>query len=298
MTEQPLPAIAAPNTTDRRHWSLPRANQEPAERVFRGLGRVVHALLGALVSRRWYGSDVLAESVRGDDPATPQGIIVVSNHMSYFDALALGEYMIWSGRWPRFLGKAELWKVPVVGWLARSCGQIPVYRKSTKASEALVAAQAALEQGQAVTIFPEGTETSDPLLWPMSAHTGAARLALQGGWPVIVVAQWGAQEVMPGRRPTYPRFWPRKTITLVADGPLDVSDLQPLMGTDQETAAVRAATDRIMDRLTELVAAIRGEHPPTEGRWQHKLGSRAPSRPHLDANERNNKVDDNRVDDN
>lgn len=272
MTEN-SPGIVANDTSERQRLSLRQANAEPAEPVFRALGRVVHAACGTLFGRTWYNSDRL--------PRTG-GIIVVSNHLSYMDALILGEYLIWSGRWPRYLGKAELWTMPVIGWLARQCGQIPVHRRTARAGDALVEAQQALERGAAVTIFPEGTETSDPELWPMSAHTGAARLALQGGWPVIPVAQWGAQRIMPDGRVTWPRLLPRKHCSVVCGDPVDLSDLAQHLGTARESEAVRAATDRVLDALTALLADLRQERPPSGGRWQHKTSTRIPSKPMLE----------------
>lgn len=273
MTQTPHSPITLTDTSARQRLPLVRAAREPAEPVFRGLAHAVHTACRLLFERTWYNSDKL--------PAEG-GIVVASNHMSYMDALILGEYMIWSGRWPRFLGKAELWKVPVVGWLARSTGQIPVRRRTAQAADALLAAQTALEKGMAVTIFPEGTETSDPDFWPMSAQSGAARLALRGGWPVIPVAQWGAQEIMPGRRPTWPRVFPRKHCSVVCGDPVDLADLAAHVGTDREGEALRAASDRIMDALTALLATLRAEDPPAEGRWHFKTGERLPSRPDLD----------------
>ena len=127
-----------------------------------------------------------------DAPHLPDSgpVIVISNHVSYVDPIAVARYLIWHGRWPRFLGKAELWKMPVIGWLARGCRQIPVHRGTANASQALDAAAEALEQGELVILYPEGTRTRDPDLWPMVPRTGAARLALTTGVPVIPVASW------------------------------------------------------------------------------------------------------------
>lgn len=266
-TLRPVRRAEFVETTALARRPLAEANTEPAEPVFRGLGRLVHGLCTLALRRSWFDSDKLP---------TSGGVLVVSNHMSYMDALVLGEYLIWSGRWPRYLGKAELWKVPVVGWLARRCGQIPVYRGSARASEALLGAEAALHEGKAVTIFPEGTETFDPDLWPMDGRTGAARLALRGGWPVVPVAQWGAQQIMPSRRPTWPRLVPRKHCQLVCGDPVDLDDLRALVGTEQEGRATQQATVRIMDALTALLAQLRQEAPPADGRWNQARGRRVP----------------------
>ena len=177
--------------------------------------------------------------------------------------------MIWSGRWPRYLGKAELWSTPVVGWFARKCGQIPVLRNTAQARDALAPAQAALERGECVGIYPEGGRTRDPDLWPMTARTGVARLALSTGVPVIPTANWGTHLIMPGRRLTWPRLWPRKTIRVVMGDPVPLSDLYGR--TDVE--AMRIATDRIMDAVTILVEGLRGETRPA-GVWDPRKGER------------------------
>ena len=60
-----------------------------------------------------------------------------------------------------------------------------------------------------IAIFPEGTLTRDPDLWPMAARTGAARMALEAGVPVVPVAQWGAQRLL-GRYSKVLKPIPRK----------------------------------------------------------------------------------------
>ena len=73
----------------------------------------------------------------------------------------------------------------MVGWFARECRQIPVVRHSEQAKDSLVHARAALEAGECVAIFPEGTITADPDGWPMTGRLGAARLALTTGDPGV-----------------------------------------------------------------------------------------------------------------
>lgn len=228
--------------------------------VYRRLAAFAGVVLRATSREVWDDAAAL--------PATG-GMLLVSNHVSYADVLAVGRYVIWSGRWPRYLGKAELWSTPVVGWFARKCGQIPVLRNTAQARDALAPAQAALERGECVGIYPEGGRTRDPDLWPMTARTGVARLALSTGVPVIPTANWGTHLIMPGRRLTWPRLWPRKTIRVVMGDPVPLSDLYGR--TDVE--AMRIATDRIMDAVTTLLEGLRGETRPA-GVWDPRKGER------------------------
>ncbi len=148
-----------------------------------------------------------------------------------------------------------------MGRILRACGQIPVQRQSAKSADALLAAVEAVDQGRAVVIYPEGTITRDPDLWPMAGKTGAARIALRTGCPVVPIGQWGAQELMYGRQIHFPKLLPRKTLRLLVGDPVDLDDLrdQPV-----SAATLAEATDRIMDAITALVAELRQEPPPAE----------------------------------
>ena len=92
----------------------------------------------------------------------------------------------------------------------RSAEQIPVYRMTTDASQAFDAAVEAVQEGECVVVYPEGTITRQPDLWPMTGKTGAARIALAAGVPVVPVAQWGAHQILapyakrPGCSPARP----------------------------------------------------------------------------------------------
>ncbi len=189
---------------------------------------------------------------------TTGGVIIVFNHISYADPPITAHFVYDLPRVPRFLAKESLFRIPVVGWVVGGAGQIPVYRGSASASSSLRAAAAALDRGEAVIIYPEGTVTKDPELWPMAGKTGAARLALETGAPVIPVAQWGAQRLYDGRTKKL-RLRPRTPVILEAGPPVDLSRWsgQPLT-----TAVLRAATDEIMRQLRDLVAGLRGDTPP------------------------------------
>jgi 1-acyl-sn-glycerol-3-phosphate acyltransferase len=187
------------------------------------------------------------------------GVIFVPNHISNADPLAVGQYLAFSGRWPRFLAKASVFRIPVIGRIIAACAQIPVERGSARSKEALVAAAEAIEQGRALVIYPEGTISYDPDLWPMKGKTGAARLALTSGCPVVPIGQWGAQDLMPGRKPRFPKLFPRKTLRVATGDPVPLDDLraQPVTA-----ATLDEATTRIMDAITVLVAELRHAVPP------------------------------------
>ncbi|WP_328384348.1 1-acyl-sn-glycerol-3-phosphate acyltransferase [Streptomyces sp. NBC_00400] len=190
------------------------------------------------------------------------GFITAVNHNSYLDPLSYAHYQYNTGRVPRFLAKAGLFKSGFVGLMMRGTGQIPVYRETTDAATAFRAAVSAIEKGECVAFYPEGTLTRDPELWPMQGKTGAARVALLTKAPVIPVAQWGANDAMPPyAKEKKLRLLPRKTLRVQAGPPVDLSAFY-----DQEPTAevLRAATEVIMAAITEQLAVVRGEPAPAE----------------------------------
>lgn len=188
------------------------------------------------------------------------GIIAAMNHNSWFDPFVVAQFMWDNDRPPKFLAKAAIFKVPVIGQLVYLAGQIPVYRESRHAKIAVRGAISAVEKGEAVVISPEGTLTRDPNLWPMEGKTGAARIALATKAPVIPVAHWGAHLVLAPYSKKL-KLFPRKTMIVAAGKPVDLSDLY-----DQEITAdvLKIATSRIMDAITKELAIIRNQTPPAE----------------------------------
>lgn len=186
------------------------------------------------------------------------GVVLASNHLSFVDPLVLAHAVDAVGREPRFLAKAELFSVPVLGSLLRRAGQIPVHRGTDRAAHALDAAIAAVRRGECVVVYPEGTLTHDPALWPDRARTGAARIALTTRCPLHPVAQWGAQEILPpwSRRL---RLLPRRTVTVSIGAPIGLDDLY---GREQTTAVLAEATERLMDAIVDELAVLRGEPRP------------------------------------
>lgn len=219
----------------------------------------IRPLLMILTKRDWQGVENL--------PATG-GYVLAPNHISHLDPFLISHFMLDHNIAPRFLGKDTLFTVPVVGWIVRHAEQIPVYRTSGGAAESLRDAAAAIESGQVITVYPEGTITRDPGAWPMSGRTGAVRLALMTDTPLIPMMQWGAQEILwPYTK--RPRFFPRKTIHIRIGPPVDLSDLR---GRELTEELLHTATDRVMDTITGMMAELRGEQPTTPRIDVHSLG--------------------------
>ncbi len=247
-------------------WRLPlrKVNTEKSPVVYRSLVRAVHVLSSVLTQRHWAGQERI--------PAEG-GVLVVANHISNYDVLVLGQFLIWSGRWPRFLGKSEIFKTPVLGWVARQCGQIPVLRNTLNAKESLVFARKALDDGQMVAVYPEGTITKDPDGWPMLGRRGAAQLALTTNVPVIPVGQIGAQEVLGGPTILWGKLFSirRRPVHVLAGSPVD---LDRFRGEGEPSlATLDQATIAIMDAVVALVEQLRGETAP-EGRWDMRASAR------------------------
>jgi 1-acyl-sn-glycerol-3-phosphate acyltransferase len=203
----------------------------------------------ALTRRTWSG----AEHIPADG-----GVIIVVNHISHADPLPAAHYVYDAGRWPSFLAKASLFQVPVLGFLLRANHQIPVRRGTTDAVKALEAAREGVRSGGSVVIYPEGTTTREPDLWPMRGKTGTARLWLDTKAPVVPVVMWGPERIYDPRTSRL-KVFPRADVTVVAGPPIDLSawaDAQP------STQTLTEITDHIMLHLRDMLAEIRGGTPP------------------------------------
>jgi len=209
--------------------------------------------LTVFTHRDWRGAEHLSQD---------RGFIACSNHVSYVDPFTFAHFLYLNGCPPRFLAKDAVFHLPVLGRIVAGAGQIPVYRETADAGKAFSAAVAAVRAGECVAIFPEATLTRDPQLWPMVGKTGAARIALTTGCPVIPIAQWGAQDILApyGRRL---HLLPRRTVRVWAGPPVDLS---AFAGSPLDAVTLRGATDAILERITVMVAQMRGEQPP-EHRW-------------------------------
>ena len=150
---------------------------------------------------------------------------------------------------------------------------MPVVRGAASAAEAMAPALRALADGRVVALYPEGRITTDPEYLPsLQARTGAVRLALAAGCPVVPVAQWGAHRLVdrehrstltrplrwfgwlrPGRVPRRP------TVHVVVGTPLTPQDLRAAAGPDGD---LRAATDLVINRIREQLGQVAGPLTP------------------------------------
>ncbi|VXB80706.1 lysophospholipid acyltransferase family protein [Nocardioides sp. AX2bis] len=212
---------------------------------------LVKPVLLVLTRRRW---------IDGENIPATGGCVVVVNHLSHVDPLTAAHLVYDHGRIPRYLAKSGLFRTRALGFFLRAAGQIPVERATSSAVGAYAAAVDAVRAGECVVVYPEGTITRDPDLWPMTGKSGAARIALTTGCPVVPVGQWGPQDLL-APYSHKPSLLPRTLVTMKVGRPLDLAHLADGPVTARRVAL---ATDQVMDAITGLVADIRGEQPPAE----------------------------------
>lgn len=223
----------------------------PRELTYRSTLTVVSGLLLATSRRRYQG----LEHIPAHGPA-----IVVCNHIANSDPAVLANFVHRAGRLPRAMAKHTLFSVPVFGTLLRKMRHIPVARKTDKASDSLMHAQDALVAGEVVMLWPEGTiSTGDQ--WLLPAKTGAARMAMRTGAPVVPVAQWGAQRLLPSSwkwlmflAPVLALFW-RPRVHALAGEPIY------LKGDPDNLEDLRAETARMMAQVEAQLIELRGPKP-------------------------------------
>lgn len=246
----------------RARGKLGKANSTPTNWVYARLAPIARGLLSLTMDLKWHGGRNLPSS----GPA-----IIVANHVSSLDPIVMILAISYNGRWPRILSRANLFDSKLVGWAMRLTRQIPVYRGAENASDALIEADAALRDSEVVLMYPEGTITFDELEWPMTIHTGAARLALATGAPVIPVGQWGANFVLPPRKRRRPKLGGQR-VDIIFGEPVDLHDL---VDEHADRQAVQEASVRILTAITQLAEQARDERHPGDV-WDQKLGRRVP----------------------
>ena len=169
------------------------------------------------------------------------GFVLACNHVSSFDPWPLG-LPLWPRRFLRFMAKSELYWFPLT-LVLNGAGAFPVRRGQADA-EAIETAVQLARAGNIVAMFPEGTRRTKGLVKRFEARprTGAARIALEAGVPLVPAAVRGTDHLR--------RFAP---ITVVYGEPVDIDDLR---GATDVREAAQVATDRLMARIEELEASL------------------------------------------
>lgn len=216
--------------------------------VYFSASLVVRPLNLLMMRRDWQGQENLPDS----------GMILAANHISILDPLYVAHMVYSSGRIPHFLAKKELFDAPVIGKALTRMQQIPVDRAGRSIDSLAMAEEVLSDQG-VIIIYPEGTTTKDPDMWPMVGRLGMIRLALSTGAPVIPVGQWGVHELLP-KGAKLPKVLPRHTSAIRIG---QESDLEWLRTMEQPTTKDLAeATEQVMGEITDLMAPLRSGTPP------------------------------------
>ena len=155
------------------------------------------------------------------------GVLLCANHISLLDPFTMG---IKLDRHVKYMAKAEIFKVPVIGWLARKVGAFPVKRDGVS-KESIKTALNTLRGGNVMGIFPEGTRNSDV----GSAKKGAASFALRSGAAVVPAAIIGQYKLF-------------RRMVIIYGAPIDLSEFAGA-GSD----SLEAVTDVIMGRIREML---------------------------------------------
>jgi hypothetical protein len=247
-----IAAVADHNAVTRPHGrqrvSIPTDHSRP--RAYRFVVALLRPLLMIFTKRRWSGQENLP---------TEGGFVVVTNHYSHLDPFVFGHFLVDHGFSPRFLGKVEVFRIPVVGWILTRADQIRVHRESGRAIHAF----------RSPPSRPCGPARSSrsTLRAPSPATPTCGRC---GGRPALPGWRW---------RPAAPSFRSSRGAPTRSSGPIGTGrtccrarrwsctpgppvELDDLRGLPLTAEVLQDATDRIMAALTTDLEGVRGERAP------------------------------------
>ncbi len=181
---------------------------------------------------------------RGFDPGRwPRPAIFMANHASFVD----GPLLCWQNpRNPRVIFKKQLMVIPILGWMMKFVGFVPVDRKGAGGGQAGIAraVRSIRERGDSFLVFPEGTRTRDGRLQPF--RRGGFFLAVESGAPIVPVSVRGTWAMMPRGRASVRRG----RITVVYHDPIASGG-----GTDGIPALMERVRTAIRSGLDEETGA-------------------------------------------
>ncbi|KAA9007184.1 1-acyl-sn-glycerol-3-phosphate acyltransferase [Paenibacillus spiritus] len=183
--------------------------------ICRGLLRLIYAIVFPL------------RTIGRENVPAEGGVLLCGNHTNNLDPLTMG---IPLQRKVNYMAKAELFKVPVLGWLIRQLGAFPVKRGGVS-KESIKTSLNLLRSGKVMGIFPEGTRNSDT----GTAKKGAASFALRSGAAVVPAAIIGS-------------YKPFRRMTVVYGAPIDLSAFE-----GASSDSLEEVTDVIMSKIREML---------------------------------------------
>ena len=241
------------------------ASHQPMPYVVRTLGPALTFLMNSIQNVNITGTSFLPSN---------GPVIIAANHTSFLDPIVIGMPLFQRGITPRFAARADLFSAPVLGWLLRQAGQVPVHRRGD-VSQLTVDANATigledmhrvLDENGCLCIFPEGTFTHDPDGWAMRAKTGIARLILtHPEVPVIPVAHWGNERLIdPWTKHISWKMLGRRTtnVHVHCGEPLDFSAYQ---GREVTKKLLQEIADVIMNTINDELEKIRMHDRGSQG---------------------------------
>ncbi len=220
-------------TVERR--SLPTAESRAS--------RVAYVVFRSLVC--WFTMAFTRMHIEGREHLPATGAYVLAPiHRSYVDTPITACV---STRRIRFMGKQEIWKYASVGWLVSALGAFPVNRGHAD-REALMKCIRILQNGEPLTLFPEGERKDGPVVHPL--FDGAAYVAARVGVPIIPIGIGGSARVMP----RHAKFIHPHRVCVVIGEPIWVDDPtdQTIRSKSESRQAVRVATERLSTELQRL----------------------------------------------
>jgi 1-acyl-sn-glycerol-3-phosphate acyltransferase len=208
--------------------------------LFDPSGNIPHrvARLWGKIQLRTAGAQVRIRGLENVQPG--KSYILVSNHQSNFDIFALLGYLPFQFRWT---AKAELFRIPFLGWSMTRIGYIPIERESPKkAYRSMIHAAEKIKQGVSVMIFPEGTRSPDGNLQPFKK--GVFIIALKSHAPIVPITIFGTSKIM--RKGDW-RAYPGK-VQIIIDPPIETAGTPEL----KEEEISRRVRSVIKDNLASL----------------------------------------------
>jgi 1-acyl-sn-glycerol-3-phosphate acyltransferase len=248
--------MSGEGTGEPRHEAKPRIDLDELLR-----DDVTPLIRTVALGARTLARSVTRVHVEGNVDSIPQtgALILAANHISNADPVIVGAWLTKRlGRRIHWLGKKEMFDWPVVGWMARNGGVVPVDRGGADV-EAFRLAQRVLEAGHVLMVFPEGTRSATGQL--QIPKDGLAMLALRTDATIVPIGISNTDRVWPKGRPLPT---PGRHATMRIGSPFRVRDLLP-PGTDRKSAK-GLATNAIMRRIAALIdARHRGPYAPDPG---------------------------------